>query len=791
MILKRLILIVVILILAAGSISAGDRKKSNFKRYGVFSSDTIYFDWVKRYKQGCNMKVWLSNSLKMGRMAWDLQAGGSVPPEPCTDRGIGMEYPVGSCIEHLYGGGPWIGGIINGVRLVSPAYYAAEGTSAFLPELKDSARDKIWRTSTIDRLYDLNFDPPHLLKQTVNIKGYDDDHDGKIDEDDLDGLDNDGDWNPLTDDVGSDGIPDSLEIGCDGKTYDPVTNPDPAYDNYDPSQFDICRTLPNGSYPHKDDKNIYTEKNGIPDHGEPHVDEDYGAVSENDVYLSSTDTNSTDFHPYFRHSPMGIKIIQHSYSWCGTFAEGILPMDYWFVNIGKNIIKDVYVAFWVDMDVGPVNTPWYWWHNFSGYYPDLRTAYTHNAEDRGSTPAGVTLLAAPRPLDSLRYVWDWIDYYSVVPIDTVDSIAYSYMSCEHYGYKDCISPNQSPYLSPTDPSDTHFFFSFGPFSTMNPGDSLKISVALIAGEALDIGPNNLRQNAKKALVLYARGWLPPVSLPSPPLTVTPGFKKVTLEWGHHICPSCVDPTQVWDDSSRIAEVDSMRSANPPPGHKHGGRIFEGYRVYRSEDLTDSPPISTFTLLKQYDVKGDQFEYNAGIDTVFVDSGLVRGKRYWYAVTAFGIPEITTIDIPDGSGHIRKDTLSLYGEDSETNIRANAKSLILPFSVSDKLGEVLAVPNPYRVDKDYTYENGGWEGRATDWSENKRLLKFIHLPPKCTIRIFTLAGDLVTTLEHDDPVRGEVSWNLLSESNRAIASGVYVFTVESDFGRQIGKFVVIR
>jgi hypothetical protein len=109
----------------------------------------------------------------------------------------------------------------------------------------------------------------------------------------------------------------------------------------------------------------------------------------------------------------------------------------------------------------------------------------------------------------------------------------------------------------------------------------------------------------------------------------------------------------------------------------------------------------------------------------------------------------------------------------------------------KLNEVLVVPNPYRVDRDYTFESGGWEGRARDWNENRRLLKFIHLPVKCTIRVFTLAGDLVTTISHDDPVRGEESWNLLSDSNRAIASGVYVFTVESDLGRQIGKFVLIR
>ncbi len=77
------------------------------------------------------------------------------------------------------------------------------------------------------------------------------------------------------------------------------------------------------------------------------------------------------------------------------------------------------------------------------------------------------------------------------------------------------------------------------------------------------------------------------------------------------------------------------------------------------------------------------------------------------------------------------------------------------------------------------------------AENERLIKFIHLPAHCTIRIFTLTGDMIATLYHDDPVRGEMDWNLISESNRAIASGVYIFTVDSDLGSQTGKFVVIR
>ncbi|HUL44318.1 MAG TPA: hypothetical protein VLY03_08170, partial [Bacteroidota bacterium] len=100
-------------------------------------------------------------------------------------------------------------------------------------------------------------------------------------------------------------------------------------------------------------------------------------------------------------------------------------------------------------------------------------------------------------------------------------------------------------------------------------------------------------------------------------------------------------------------------------------------------------------------------------------------------------------------------------------------------------------------------NGGWEGRARDWTENNRLIKFIHLPAQCTIRIFSLAGDLIATLPFSSPITvdannnkvpsniGELSWDILSDSHRALASGVYIFSVESQFGTQVGKFVLIR
>lgn len=779
--------------------------------------------WAKKIKQGFTMRLFMSNQLTMGQAAWLPSA----PPRGDCNGGagvgeIGLEYPVGSglCLEHLYGAGPMIGGLVYDpatgtyVRRVSEGYNGTDSRTEFYPEIQDTARDRIWRSSKSDNLTDYNFNPPRALSKSVNRKNCDDDGDGKVDEDELDGLDNDGDWNPLNDDVGADGLPDSMEVSCDGRAYDPLTNHDPAEDNYEPAQFDRCHGDPvTGAPRRKNNGDIYTEKNGIADHGEPHVDEDYGTVSDNDIYISVTDTARRSNITIQNHVPMGIKVVQKSYAWRGDFADGILPMDYFFINIGKYTIRDVYVGFFADIDLGPTNVGDFQTHDYACYIPELRTAYIHNALDRGSTPLGLTILGASRPLDQLRYIFQWQIFNA---LGTDDSILYSWMNGEIFGGQ-LVKPCQPPET----PDDESLFFSFGPFNGsagagFKPGDTLKISIAFVAGEGVDQGPRNLRSNAENAIKLFGSGFLDPIHLPSPRLAVEEGFKKVTLRW----FPSQSElggpgPAEIWDDSNKVAESfpdTSFRRRNPPCAiesqgecysahackiingqpYLPGGRIFEGFRLYRSENPSTSPPNrKSFTLLKQYDLPDDRFGYHLGLDSTFVDTNLMRGKRYWYSVTSFGLPDMTIIEIPSnppGSGSAFD---TLFVENTESTTGENAKRVDLSFSVSTKADEVLVVPNPYRVDHDYTFESGGWEGRASNWTENERLVKFIHLPKKCTIRILTLVGDVVATLEHDDPVRGELDWNLLSGANRALASGVYIFIVESDLGKQIGKFALIR
>ena len=70
---------------------------------------------------------------------------------------------------------------------------------------------------------------------------------------------------------------------------------------------------------------------------------------------------------------------------------------------------------------------------------------------------------------------------------------------------------------------------------------------------------------------------------------------------------------------------------------------------------------------------------------------------------------------------------------------------------------------------------------------------MHLPRAlCTIRIYTLAGDLVEQFDHDARNGdGQASWDLISRNGQDVESGVYLFTVDSSAGHQIGKFVVVR
>jgi len=104
-----------------------------------------------------------------------------------------------------------------------------------------------------------------------------------------------------------------------------------------------------------------------------------------------------------------------------------------------------------------------------------------------------------------------------------------------------------------------------------------------------------------------------------------------------------------------------------------------------------------------------------------------------------------------------------------------------------LEKIAVVPNPYVV-------AASWEPRSPyRFGRGERRIYFIHLPKKCTIRIYTLRGYLVDTIEHDSSLDdGQEPWNMLNKDGQEIAYGVYVYHVQAPgIGEKIGKFAIIK
>jgi hypothetical protein len=98
----------------------------------------------------------------------------------------------------------------------------------------------------------------------------------------------------------------------------------------------------------------------------------------------------------------------------------------------------------------------------------------------------------------------------------------------------------------------------------------------------------------------------------------------------------------------------------------------------------------------------------------------------------------------------------------------------------ELQDIKVVPNPYYARYSPLVET----------AEGESVIKFINLPDECTIRVYTLAGDLVETIRHRG-TRGEAEWDLLSMNRQQVASGMYLYHVESPYGERLGRFAVIK
>jgi hypothetical protein len=211
-------------------------------------------------------------------------------------------------------------------------------------------------------------------------------------------------------------------------------------------------------------------------------------------------------------------------------------------------------------------------------------------------------------------------------------------------------------------------------------------------------------------------------------------------------------------------------------------MFEESVYYFPMDEVPCPPGLT-------DLECDTLEalarYNLGFEGglqyyKYVDRNVHNGMHYFYSVTAFDHILLNGKPLRPGK----------YGDPS-SNFH-----YVVPLSDAQREGEfdeeeVYVVPNPATTE---TMSPWRLEPNFDDPTGIK--VEFRNLPA-CfsTVRIYTIAGDLVQVLYHDGRSgHGTLMWDLVSRNGQDVTSGVYLFAVEPDddnFTETIGKFVVIR
>jgi len=98
-------------------------------------------------------------------------------------------------------------------------------------------------------------------------------------------------------------------------------------------------------------------------------------------------------------------------------------------------------------------------------------------------------------------------------------------------------------------------------------------------------------------------------------------------------------------------------------------------------------------------------------------------------------------------------------------------------------KVVVKPNPYK--KKALFDN------ATLSYDHK--IDFLNLPGNAKITIMDVSGQIVDVINFTstDPNNGSIFWDMFSKDGVEVASGLYIYIVEYDGGKQVGYFSIMR
>jgi len=503
------------------------------------------------------------------------------------------------------------------------------------------------------------------------------------------------------------------------------------------------------------------------------------------------------------HVPLGIKINMRTLAWSNRFADDFVILHYNIINISPWELRDVYLGLWVDTTVGNTEqtnpydsnsgNPWNYYDDLNGAWgaagfvdpaytpatdPNIWMAYEHDddgEEGMATSWIGYRFLGCSQtPV---------MEYPSQSPV-SYNAWGFRHVPLEDSWYDDPDNPGfelpgkyqlmsnrhfdvgETQEADYSIPSNWVSLLSTGPFPSLAPDDTISITFAIVAG------PDSLGllANSQVAQLAYDDGFAVPGGPPSPRLEY--GFKEnsVILHWA---------PGDSLDDSG--AELPNDNPLRSPEHHistTTGQEDFQGYRIYRyqAQNISDDP-YELAEMVAEFDII-DGRGFDTGLPPLneeghreFVDSNVLNGFPYYYSVTSFSAPnELESLP------------------EFESGFNENGDQVVFPGPAPSHIGEGTGIgvyPNPYRTTSLFESHVGDYEIGRKIW--------FTGLPARCKIQVFTLAGEVVKTISHNDANIGMAEWNTLTDHGRAIATGLYIYAVtDLDTGKvERGKLVVIK
>lgn len=261
-------------------------------------------------------------------------------------------------------------------------------------------------------------------------------------------------------------------------------------------------------------------------------------------------------------------------------------------------------------------------------------------------------------------------------------------------------------------------------------------------------------------------------------------RRVRVEWDN-TSELVADPIagEILFTGYELWRVENWRrpigSTGPTPGEWQKVATFTREPVgieFDLDDITYDVPIVEEGIANPSNPLEPLVRYDIGRYAYEDTSGLKNGMLYFYDVTAYS-------SWIDDEGRLQR--LS----SQPAAVEAEGVRPVWGFAAEQSWKDgVIVVPNPWR---------GGSEADLTpsDSDPTGTRIFFARLPERpCTVRIYTMAGDLVETIENTGPdgrPRGTVEWRLLSRRGQEIVSGVYLFAVTCDNETALGRFTIVR